>query len=112
MNIDFRFNDKDRFSVRASAIIYNKDKTKVLLFTINDGRDYYLLPGGRIEYFESSHDAIKREIYEETGLILEFKFGTFFQSKSMYRYIVRMKRQKTVYTVRKHLYTFVRQTCN
>ena len=74
MNIDFRFNDKDRFLVRASAIIYNKDKTKVLLFTINDGRDYYLLPGGRIEYFESSHDAIKREIYEETGLILEFKF--------------------------------------
>lgn len=73
MNIDFKFNDKERFLARASAIIYNKDKTKVLLFSINDGRDYYLLPGGRIEFFESSHDAIKREIYEETGFNLNFK---------------------------------------
>ena len=73
MNIDFRFDGKERFSARVSAIIYNKDKTKILLFTINDGRDYYLLPGGRIEFFESSHNAIKREIYEETGLNLIFK---------------------------------------
>ena len=46
--------DNNSFHVRASAIIYNKDKTKVLLFKVNDGRDFYLLPGGRIKFNEDS----------------------------------------------------------
>ena len=48
MNIDFKKNNYE-FNARVSAIIYNKDKTKVLLFKVEDGRDYFLLPGGRIE---------------------------------------------------------------
>lgn len=71
MNLDYRI-DNYRFNARVSAIIYNIDKTKVLLFTINDGRDYYMLPGGRIEMYEDSLSAIKREIKEETGFILDF----------------------------------------
>ena len=47
-------------------------KTKVLLFKIQD-RDFYMLPGGRIEMNESSLDAIKRKILEELELNLEFK---------------------------------------
>ncbi len=42
--------DNNSFHARASAIIYNKDKTKVLLFKVNDGRDFYLLSGGRIKF--------------------------------------------------------------
>ena len=61
-----------RFSARVSAIIYNKDKSKVLLFKVEDGRDYYLLPGGRIEINEDSKDAIKREIKEELNFDLQF----------------------------------------
>ena len=71
MNLDFEI-DNIRFNARASAIIYNKDKTKVLLFKIVD-RDYFMLPGGRIEIYEDSLTAIKREIKEETGFNLEFE---------------------------------------
>ncbi|MBR3199700.1 MAG: NUDIX domain-containing protein [Bacilli bacterium] len=72
MNIDLKEENK-RYNARVSAIIYNKDKTKILLFKVEDGRDYYLLPGGRIEICEDSQTAIKREIKEELGYDLEFK---------------------------------------
>lgn len=58
MNLDFEI-DNIRFNARASAIIYNKDKTKVLLFKIVD-RDYFMLPGGRIEIYEDSLNADKK----------------------------------------------------
>ena len=67
MDLDYTI-DNNRFNARVSSIIYNKDKTKVLLFKIQD-RDFYMLPGGRIEMNESSLDAIKREL----ELNLEFK---------------------------------------
>lgn len=47
MNLDFEI-DNIRFNARVSAIIYNKDKTKVLLFKIVD-RDYFMILGGIIE---------------------------------------------------------------
>lgn len=71
MEIDF-VKDSYRFTTRASAIIFNKDKTKVLLFKVEDGRDYFLLPGGRIEFGEDSKSAIKREIIEELGYDIDF----------------------------------------
>ncbi len=71
MDLDFK-NDKFRFNARVSAIIYNKDKTKVLLFKVNDGRDFYMLPGGRIRFNEDSKSAIEREILEEIGYKLSF----------------------------------------
>lgn len=71
MDLDFK-NDKFRFNARVSAIIYNKDKTKVLLFKVNDGRNFYMLPGGRIRFNEDSKSAIEREILEEIGYKLSF----------------------------------------
>ena len=71
MNLDFEI-DNIRFNARVSAIIYSKDKTKVLLFKIID-RDYFMLPGGRIEIYEDSLNAVKREVKEETGFNLEFE---------------------------------------
>jgi 8-oxo-dGTP pyrophosphatase MutT (NUDIX family) len=65
MNLDFK-RDNFRFNARTSAIIYNKYLSKVLLFNV-EGRDFYMLPGGRIEELEESIDTIKREIKEETG---------------------------------------------
>ena len=71
MNIDFiKYNYK--FNARVSAIILNRSKDKILLFKIEDGRDYYMLPGGRIELFEDSKTAIKREIKEELGFDMNF----------------------------------------
>lgn len=72
MNIDFE-KDNNRFNARASAIILNSDKSKVLLFRVEDGRDYFLLPGGRIEFNEDSLTAIKREIKEELNYDMDFK---------------------------------------
>ena len=72
MNLDFT-KENYRFNARVSAIIYNKDKTKVLLFKINDGRDFYMLPGGRIELNEDSKTAISREINEELNYNLEYE---------------------------------------
>jgi 8-oxo-dGTP pyrophosphatase MutT (NUDIX family) len=72
MDIDFK-KGIFKFNARAAAIIYNNDKTKILLFKVEDGRDYYLLPGGRIEMYEDSASAIKREIKEELGFDLEYK---------------------------------------
>ena len=71
MNLDFE-KDNYRFNARVSAIIYNEDKTKVLLFKINDGRDFYMLPGGRIELNEDSKTAITREVKEELNFDLEY----------------------------------------
>ena len=73
MNVDFK-RDDFRFNARASAVIYNKDLSKVLLFII-EGKDFYMLPGGRIEELEESINTIKREIKEELGwdnIVFEF----------------------------------------
>lgn len=72
MNLDYTI-ENNRFNARVSAIIYNKDKSKILLFQMKD-KDYYMLPGGRIEFNEDSISAIKREIKEETNFDLEYKF--------------------------------------
>ena len=64
MNLDF-IRDNFRFNARTSALIYNKDKSKILLFN-SEGRDFYMLPGGKIQELETSQEAIKREIKEET----------------------------------------------
>lgn len=71
MNMDFEVND-NRFNARVSAIIFNKDKTKVLFFKVGNGNQF-MLPGGRIEFFEDSNTAIKREIKEELDYDLDFK---------------------------------------
>jgi len=72
LNLDFELNNI-KFNARTSAIIYNKEKNKVLVFKIDDGRDYYLLTGGRIKINEDSKTAIKREVKEETGFDLDFE---------------------------------------
>ena len=52
-----------RVGVR-SLVIYNR---KVLLLKIN-GEEYWQAPGGKVEFGENLHTALRREIKEETGL--------------------------------------------
>lgn len=68
-------NGNFNFAYRVSAIIYNADETKILLF-YGDDMDFYMLPGGKVKEQENSLNAIKREVYEELGYEnLDFKFA-------------------------------------
>ncbi len=58
--------DNFQFLYRVSALIYNEDESKVLLFNV-EGRDFYLLMGGKIEQLEESIEAVKREVKKELG---------------------------------------------
>ena len=55
------------FSVRVGAIMYNKDKTHILMQQ-PDGKDFWLSPGGRLEIGEEINVDIARELDEELGL--------------------------------------------
>lgn len=53
--------------VGCSAVIFDKDRSKVLLTQRTDnGR--WCLPGGQMEAGESASEACEREVWEETGL--------------------------------------------
>ena len=65
--MDVRYTNNDfQFFLRVSALIFSADESKILLFNVT-GRDFYMLPGGKINELEESIDAIKREIKEELG---------------------------------------------
>jgi 8-oxo-dGTP diphosphatase len=51
----------------AIGIIFNKDRTQVLIIQRCDV-PVWVLPGGGIDFKETPEQAIIREIYEETGL--------------------------------------------
>ena len=73
--MDITYVDKDfQFLYRVSAVIFNSDMTKVLLFNV-EGRNFYLLPGGKVNQKEESIEAIKREVKEELGFEnIDFSF--------------------------------------
>lgn len=76
-----------RFGGRVGAIVFNEDKTKVLLENQDNGR--YMFPGGRIDVHEDSETAITRELKEELNLDADLKL----------KYVVEMflQSQKTRY---------------
>lgn len=42
-------------------------RDKKILVCRTNGREYFFLPGGHVEFGESLHDALRREIHEEMG---------------------------------------------
>ena len=62
------------FLIGPRATIYNTKTHKVLLLQRNDGNNVWEIPGGKRENNEDIVDALKREVKEETGLIInEYK---------------------------------------
>ena len=58
--------------VRVAAIIIENDKLLMICHKKND-HEYYLLPGGGVEYGESLDVALKREIKEELNVDIDVK---------------------------------------
>lgn len=53
------------FNYRSAAIIIHDDH---VLIHKSETDDFWALPGGRVEFFETSEDTIAREILEELGV--------------------------------------------
>jgi ADP-ribose pyrophosphatase YjhB (NUDIX family) len=54
-----------------SAAIFRGDRILLVRRARSPARGYYSLPGGRVEFGESLHAAVHREVDEETALKIE-----------------------------------------
>jgi 8-oxo-dGTP diphosphatase len=54
-----------------SAAIFRDDKILLVRRARSPAKGFYSLPGGRVEFGESLHAALHREVDEETGLKIE-----------------------------------------
>lgn len=60
-----------RPQLAVSAVIFREGKVLLVRRARSPGKGVYSLPGGRVEYGESLHTALAREVDEETGLKIE-----------------------------------------
>jgi 8-oxo-dGTP diphosphatase len=60
-----------RPQLAVSAVIFRDGKVLLVRRSRSPGKGFYSLPGGRVEYGESLHAALSREVDEETGLKIE-----------------------------------------
>ena len=60
-----------RPQLAVSGAIFRDDKILLVRRARSPGKGFYSLPGGRVEFGESLHDALRREVDEETGLRIE-----------------------------------------
>ena len=60
-----------RPQLAVSAAIFRDGKVLLVRRARSPGRGFYSLPGGRVEFGESLHPALHREVREETGLEIE-----------------------------------------
>lgn len=67
MDLTFK-TENGLFNYRVGAIIIRKNR---LLMVKNESLPYYYSVGGRVHLHETAEEAIKREVFEETGLHLE-----------------------------------------
>jgi ADP-ribose pyrophosphatase YjhB (NUDIX family) len=57
--------------IAVSAAIFRDGKVLLTRRARSPAKGFYSLPGGRVEFGESLHQALKREVDEETGLQIE-----------------------------------------
>ena len=60
-----------RPQLAVSAAIFREGKVLLVRRSRSPGKGFYSLPGGRVEYGESLHQALAREVDEETGLRID-----------------------------------------
>ena len=60
-----------RPQLAVSGAIFRDGKVLLVRRARSPGKGFYSLPGGRVEFGESLHTALHREVDEETGLRIE-----------------------------------------
>jgi 8-oxo-dGTP diphosphatase len=60
-----------RPQLAVSAAIFRDDKVLLVRRARSPGKGFYSLPGGRVEFGETLHVALHREVAEETALKIE-----------------------------------------
>jgi 8-oxo-dGTP diphosphatase len=60
-----------RPQLAVSGAIFRDGKVLLVRRSRSPGKGFYSLPGGRVEFGESLHTALHREVDEETGLRIE-----------------------------------------
>ena len=60
-----------RPQLAVSAVIFREGRVLLVRRARSPGKGFYSLPGGRVEFGESLHTALHREVREETGLRIE-----------------------------------------
>jgi 8-oxo-dGTP diphosphatase len=60
-----------RPQLAVSAVIFRDGKVLLVRRARSPGKGFYSLPGGRVEFGESLHAALAREVDEETGLKID-----------------------------------------
>jgi ADP-ribose pyrophosphatase YjhB (NUDIX family) len=60
-----------RPQLAVSAAIFRDGKVLLVRRARSPGKGFYSLPGGRVEHGESLHQALAREVDEETGLRID-----------------------------------------
>ena len=61
------------FQVFAAGVIFDQDNKILLVKSTYQRFHPWGLPGGSLDYGESPEDAVKREVWEETGLNVQIK---------------------------------------
>lgn len=62
---------QSKFTVSVGAVVLNEKGEILLLDHVLRPASGWGIPGGFINYKEQTHEAVKREIFEETGLEIE-----------------------------------------
>jgi ADP-ribose pyrophosphatase YjhB (NUDIX family) len=62
---------RDRPQLAVSAVIFREGKVLLLKRAKSPGHGFWSLPGGRVEFGESLHTALAREVDEEAGLKID-----------------------------------------
>ncbi len=92
--------DKKLPKIIVSALIEKEEKFLLVKEILESGKQYWIIPGGSVEYGENLEEALKREIKEETNLdieILEFiDFKEIIQLQFNYHTIIFFFRVKPV----------------
>jgi 8-oxo-dGTP diphosphatase len=60
--------------IRVRVTVVVEHQGSILLIKEKTGKEsHYSLPGGCVEFLETIPDAVRREVWEETGLLVEFE---------------------------------------